>query len=204
MHSLTAVSPDLFSLFHCVMYMGWCAYSFIINLIGWPKVETGKRLSVVNWYDVFTPTFFLFLLKEESGNRWEWSHYIKILAFLHFHFATGHYWCYRYETSLIWFVVSSKTLTRICLLSEKQSETNFRNLIKKCPLSMLPLTLKYYELMIKLWIIQVSRWVKRPSRIYLLQKVGRSNFNQMTQPLELTNQILKEFFPTLSTGITFA
>ena len=62
-HSSLAVSPDLISLLQSVMYMGWCAYSFIIILIGWSKVETGKRLSVVNWCDVFTPTFFLSYLK---------------------------------------------------------------------------------------------------------------------------------------------
>ena len=68
--------------------------------MGWSEVEAGKRQSAVNWCDTSTPTFFLFLLQSESGNnRWKWSHHFKILAFLHFHFATGHYWCYRYETS---------------------------------------------------------------------------------------------------------
>ena len=37
-----------------------------------------------------------------------------------------------------------------CKVKIEKSETNFRNLIEKCPLSMLPPTLKYDELMIKL------------------------------------------------------
>ena len=115
---------SFFIVFLSVMYMGWCAYSNVITPVGRSEVEAGKRPCAVNWCDTLTPTFFLFLLKSEPGNRWEWSHYFKILAFLYFHFATGHYWCYRYETSLIWFVVSSKTLTHICLLSENRKIGN--------------------------------------------------------------------------------